>query len=92
MAKDDALKIKSFSNHKNLISRNLCENAIGNGNNNTKGWSLLYPLWFDLRPGSRGGNWVTEVFHKWSPGHSAKITILRSQSTNMDEVVREVKY
>ena len=46
----------------------------------------------DLRPGSRGGHWVTEVFHKWSPGHGAKIAIPRSQSTNMDEVVRHVKY
>ena len=27
-----------------------------------QGWSLLYPLWLDLRPGSRGGHWVTEVF------------------------------
>ena len=33
-----------------------------------KGWSLLYPVWSDLRPGSRGSHWVTEVFHKWS-GH-----------------------
>ena len=57
-----------------------------------KGWSLLYPVWSDLRPGSRGSHWVTEVFHKWSPGHGAKIAIPRSQSTNMDEVVRYVKY
>ena len=54
-----------------------------------KGWSLLYTLYLDLRPGSPGGHWVTEVFHTWSPGHSAKIAIPRSQSTNMDEVVRE---
>ena len=45
-----------------------------------KGWSLLYPLWSDLRPGSRGSHWVTEVFHKRSPGHGAKIAIPRSQS------------
>ena len=41
---------------------------------------------------SRGGLSYTEVFHKWSPGHGAKIAIPRSQSTNMDEVVRYVKY
>ena len=60
-----------------------------------KGWSVLYLLQLDLRPGSRDGHWVTEDFHKWSPGHGAKIAIPRSQSSNMDEVVRhvrEVKY
>ena len=57
-----------------------------------KGWSLLYLLWLDLRPGSRGSHWVTKVFHKWSPGHGANIAIPRSQSSNMDEVVRHVKY
>ena len=31
-----------------------------------KGWSLPYALYLDLRPGSRGGHWVAEVFHTWS--------------------------
>ena len=75
----------------NLITRKTCEVFQWL----PKGWSLLYPPWLDLRPGSWGGHWVTKVFHKWSPGHGAKIAIPRLQSTNMDEVVRhvrEVKY
>ena len=54
-----------------------------------KGRSLPYTLYLDLRPGSPGGHRVTEVFLTWSLGHSTKFAVPQSQSTNMDEVVRE---
>ena len=48
-------------------------------------------LYLDLRPGSPGGHRVTKVFLTWSLGHSTKFAVPRSQSTNMDEVVKNME-